>query len=120
MGYRYIVIASAATLSCRENQLIILNEKNNKVPLEDISAIVLENQQSRISLAALGQLVSNNVTVYLCDKQHIPSAVVLPFYQNSTNAVVIEKQEQLSVPQTKQVCCVQNPESGPLPEGKRG
>ena len=103
MGYRYIVIASAATLSCRENQLIILNEKNNKVPLEDISAIVLENQQSRISLAALDQLVSNNVTVYLCDKQHVPSAVVIPFYQNSTNAVVIEKQEQLSVPQTKQI-----------------
>ncbi|WP_270420096.1 type II CRISPR-associated endonuclease Cas1 [Acidaminococcus massiliensis] len=103
MGYRNIVIASGATLSCREDQLIILNENNNKVPIEDISAIVLENQQSRISLAALEQLVSSNVTVYLCDKQHIPSAVVLPFYQNSTNAVVIEKQEQLSVPQTKQV-----------------
>ena len=54
-------------------------------------------------MAALDQLVSNNVTVYLCDKQHVPSAVVIPFYQNSTNAVVIEKQEQLSVPQTKQI-----------------
>ena len=58
MGYRNIVIVSAATLSCRENQLIILNEENNKVPIEDISAIVLENRQSKISLAALEQLVS--------------------------------------------------------------
>lgn len=103
MGYRNIVIASAASVYCRDDQLIILNEENNKVPIEDISAIVLENRQSKISLAALEQLVSSNVTVYLCDQQHLPSAVVLPFYQHSTNAEVIEKQEHLSVPQTKQI-----------------
>lgn len=46
MGYRNIVIASAASVFCRDDQLIILNEENNKVPIEDISAIILENRQS--------------------------------------------------------------------------
>ena len=69
MGYRNIVIASAASVYCRDDQLIILNEENNKVPIEDISAIILENRQSKISLAALEQLVSSNVTVYLCEQR---------------------------------------------------
>lgn len=103
MGYRNIVIASDASLSVKNDQLVVLNAERNQIPLEDINAIVLENRQSRISLAALQQLVANNVTVYLCDAQHLPSAVILPFYQNSVNAVIIQLQEQLSVPREKQV-----------------
>lgn len=103
MGYRNIVIASDASLSVKNNQLVVLNSERNQIPLEDINAIVLENQQSRVSLAALQQLVGNNVTVYLCDAQHLPSAVILPFYQNSVNAVIIQLQEKLSVPREKQI-----------------
>lgn len=103
MGYRNIVIASDASLSVKNNQLVVLNTERNQIPLEDINSIVLENQQSRISLAALQQLVADHVTVYLCDAQHLPSAVILPFYQNSVNAVIIQLQEKLSMPREKQI-----------------
>lgn len=103
MGFRNLVIASGVSLISRDSQLKILNGLGVSIPIEDISSIILENQQISISLYALQQLVDHDVTVYICDEHHLPCAVLLPYNQHYVNSSVMQLQDSLSVPQIKQV-----------------
>lgn len=56
MEYRNIFIANPAKLSIQRNQLVIQQEQQFTVPLEDISSILIENQQVPLTAAALSAI----------------------------------------------------------------
>lgn len=101
MAFRSLVITTPAHIHTKNNQLVIRNERDRSVPIEDIQAIMLENQQTSISIFSLQKLVKSGVTVYICDEKHLPSAVIIPFFQHSRNVAVMRLQEKLSVPRKK-------------------
>lgn len=47
------------------------------------------------------KMVANGTAVYICDEKHLPSAVLLPFFQHSRTGSVIEGQCSLSIPTVK-------------------
>ena len=53
MSYRCLMIVNPARIRCKNEQLLIETEEVHSVPIEDISAIVLESRQSTITTAAL-------------------------------------------------------------------
>ena len=103
MAYRNLLIESCANLSCRQEQLIVTTDCKHSIPMEDINSIVLENNQSTITIAALSKLAQNGVSVFVCDEKHLPCAVLESFAQHSRNVGVMRLQEKLSLPQQKRL-----------------
>lgn len=47
MSYRCLMIVNPARIRCKNEQLLIETEEVHSVPIEDISAIVLESPKAR-------------------------------------------------------------------------
>ena len=56
MSYRCLMIVNPARIRCKNEQLLIETEEVHSVPIEDISASVLESRQSTITTAAMAAL----------------------------------------------------------------
>ena len=68
MSYRCLMIVNPARIRCKNEQLLIETEEVHSVPIEDISAIVLESRQSTITTAAMAALAQNGVVTFWCDE----------------------------------------------------
>lgn len=104
MSYRNIFIENPAHISIRNQQLLIETDANkHSVPVEDISVLLIENQRSTITSAALSFLGESGIAVYFCDKKHLPCAVLAPFSRHSRELSVLKKQLDCSEPQKKRL-----------------
>ncbi len=103
MSFRCIMIESSAHLSVRNEQLLIRTDAEHSVPIEDITALMLENRQSVISVAALSQLGQNGCAVFICDEKHIPCAVLEPYQQHSRALEVLRRQIDATEPMKKRL-----------------
>ena len=96
MAFRNVIIQNPAYISVKNNQLIIKTEAEHSLPLEDISAILLESCQSTITTAALSLMGQCGCTVFVCDNKHMPCAVLTPFASHSRASSVLQEQINLS------------------------
>ena len=94
MAYRNIFVSSSSKVTLRNQQLIIKTEEEYSFPLEDISTIMLENNQSSISSAVLSECAKNGVLVYFCDEKHIPCGVLTGFHTHSRQYKMLQSQIQ--------------------------
>ena len=53
MAYRNIFISSSSKINIRNRQLVVKTTEEYSFPMEDISTVMIENNQSNISVAAL-------------------------------------------------------------------
>lgn len=103
MAYRNIMIENPARISVNANRLIIHTDKDHAVPLEDISALLLEDNRSTITTAALSLLGQCGCAVFICDGKHLPCAVLTPFSQHSRSLSVLRRQIAMTEPRKKQL-----------------
>ena len=103
MGYRCIVIENRAYISSQKNQLIINTDRERKVPIEDISAIVISNNSSTITTAALSRLGAGGCAVFFCDEKHLPCSIAMPFHQHSRQLSVMQRQINMTEPMKKRI-----------------
>lgn len=103
MAFRTLMIENPAYLSLKSSQLIIRTDSEHSVPVEDISALLLENRQITITAAALSALGQSGCCVYVCDEAHLPCAVFEPYLQHSRANSVFKKQLSVSLPQQKRL-----------------
>lgn len=71
------------------------------VPIEDIGFVVLEHQQTNITLPLLNALSDNNVAVILCDKNLMPNAMLMNLDSNTTQGETYRAQIDASEPLKK-------------------
>lgn len=95
MGFRNVVIENSARISLRTQQLIIHTDTEHSLPVEDLSALLLESRHSTITTAALSRLGQCGCTVYVCDEKHMPCAVLLPYAQHSRALAALRLQLEL-------------------------
>ena len=103
MSYRCLMIVNPARIRCKNEQLLIETEEVHSVPIEDISAIVLESRQSTITTAAMAALAQNGVVTFWCDETHLPCGISLPFAQHSRQLGVLRWQMGLTLPAKKRM-----------------
>lgn len=103
MSWRSLVISSKVQLSIEKDQLCISSYDSIKIPVEDISVIVLESLQSMITTYTLSKLAERNVLVFICDEKHLPQGVFLPFIQHSRITKIISAQWSMSKPTKNRV-----------------
>ncbi len=105
MGWRTVVITKPSKISIENDQLKYapIDGKVIKVPIDDISVIILEVHQVAITSALMSRLTESNIVLFTCDKTHTPNGVFIPFHQHSRYTQVAHKQIEWSEPFKKRV-----------------
>ncbi|AGT43185.1 type II CRISPR-associated endonuclease Cas1 [Treponema pedis] len=101
---RTLFFSNAVCLTVKNKQLIILNKHTQEeasVPIEDIGFVVIENNQSYISIPVINELTKNNASVIFCDEKHMPLSMSLLLDGNSVQNQIFAAQINASLPVKK-------------------
>ncbi len=83
------MIQNPASLNLLRGQLQIKNEEGVfSLPLEDITALILESAQIGLTSSLLSACQTQGICVVTCDASHIPNGVLLPFQPHSRQSKV--------------------------------
>lgn len=83
MKYLNVFIANDSKLFLEQNHIVIDNGTINKLYIEDIKSIVIENKFTTLSAALISKLGKYDVSIIVCDDQHLPTSIFLPCNQHS-------------------------------------
>lgn len=100
-----LFFSTPARLSCKNKQLVISRKDSDEIitrPIEDIGFVVIENQMVSVTMPLFNELVSNNVSVIICDAKGMPSSMLMGLNKNATQAESLKFQLDISEPSRKQ------------------
>lgn len=101
---RTLFFGNKCSLTTKYEQLVIkTSEREVTVPIEDIGFMVIEHQESYISMPALSKLSSNNVSVIFCDEKHMPQSMLLNLESHHIQQELFRNQINASEPLKKQL-----------------
>ena len=101
---RTLFFGNKCSLTTKYEQLIIkTSERETTIPIEDIGFIVIENQETYISIPALSKLSANNVSVIFCDNKHMPQSMLLNLESHHLQHKHFQNQINASEPLKKQL-----------------
>jgi CRISPR-associated protein Cas1 len=104
MGYINIFVSKEASISVKNNQLFLRNCNNNAdYPLEDINSIMIENLTTSVTTYSLSKFAEYGILVFVCNQNHLPCGVVLPFCEHYQTLSQFEYQVNLAKPLQKQL-----------------
>ncbi len=103
MGYRNIFLTNRVRLSVRNEQLVIDNGEETRIPLEDIECIVSDNPQISVTSYLLMKFSEYAITYFVSDKKHSPCGVFLPVSRHSRHLSVLKDQIDMTLPVKKQL-----------------
>lgn len=104
MGYINVYVSSDAHISVQNNSLY-LKSNNNEVqyPLEDINCVMIENLKTQITTFTLNAFAEHGILTFICNNNHLPSGLVLPFCEHYKTLSVFNYQKEISKPLKKQL-----------------
>ena len=104
---RTLYFTTPIRLSLKDNQLICrLKEASNEIkciPIEDLSYIIIEDQQVHITIPLLNALINQNVAVVICNDLKMPNAYIQPLDANSIQGETYRFQKDASEPLKKKL-----------------
>ncbi len=93
---RTLVFTSPMTLSLKNQQLVIAYKDSpddkQTAPIEDVGMVLLENQQTSITLPLLNALAENDVQVVICNSKGMPSAMMQSMNSNNLQGETLRTQ----------------------------
>ena len=102
---RTLFFSTPFCLSLKDNQMVIntkqMPDEKRTIPIEDIGFVVLEHQQTSITLPLLNALSDNNVAVIICGKDYMPNAMLMNLDSNKTQGESFRVQIEASEPLKK-------------------
>lgn len=101
---RTLFFGNKCSLTTKYEQLIIkTSERETSVPIEDIGFVVVEHQETYVSIPALSKLSENNVSVIFCDAKHMPQSMLLNLDCHHIQQELFRNQINASEPLKKQL-----------------
>ena len=99
-----IHITQSNELSISNNQLLILeDEREIKISLNDILAIIVENCHCRISAILQLRLAENNIPLIICNEKHQPTLHSIALYNHFHLTVRINEQINWNINKKKEL-----------------
>lgn len=99
---RALFFTTPYSLSLKNNQMIIKTREmpdiQKSIPIEDIGFVILEHQQTNITLPLLNALSDNNVSVIFCGSNCMPNAMLMNLDSNKTQGESYRAQIDASEP----------------------
>lgn len=105
MGWRILQITKPCKLSVKNRQLLYEPQEGEslKLPLEDISVVILESRQILLTSSLFSELAEYNVVVFSCDAGHLPSGAFFPYHNHSRYAEISWAQTEAGEPLKKRM-----------------
>ena len=111
MNRRIVEVSQAAHLSLQHRQLVVHfrngnpigTAPQNTVPIEDLGLLILDHPAISYSQQLLTAASENNVAIILCNNQHLPTAMLLPFVGNSLQTKFLATQSSVPLPRKKRL-----------------
>lgn len=101
---RTLFFGNKCSLTTKYEQLVIkTSDREMTIPIEDIGFVVVENQESYISIPALSKLIDNNVSVIFCNEKHMPKSMLLNLDSHHLQQELFRYQINASEPLKKQL-----------------
>lgn len=102
---RALFFSTPFCLSLKDNQMVIHTkeapDQKRTIPIEDIGYVILDHQQTSITLPLLNALSDNNVAVVLCGENRMPNAMLTNLDANTTQGESFRAQIEASEPLKK-------------------
>jgi CRISPR-associated protein Cas1 len=99
-----LFFGNKCSLTTKHEQIVIKTAQIEKtIPIEDIGFIVIENQETYISIPLLSKLSTNNVSVIFCDNKHMPQSMLLNLDSHHIQQEHFKNQINASEPLKKQL-----------------
>ena len=102
---RTLFFSTPFCLSLKDNQMVIntkqMPDEKRTIPIEDIGFVVLEHQQTNITLPLLNAVSDNNVAVIICGNDYMPNAMLMNLDSNKTQGESFRAQIEVSEPLKK-------------------
>lgn len=92
MAFRTVILSKDSKISLRMKHLVVKNENLVRIPIHEISTVIIENPNILMSGHILNALTESKVLVILCDKYHLPSTIIEPIYGHHRQSKNIKKQ----------------------------
>ena len=93
---RTLVFSNPMILSLKNQQLVVAYkdypDERRTVPIEDVGVVLLDNQQTNITLPLLNALVENEVQVVICNSKGMPNAMVHSMNSNNLQGETLRNQ----------------------------
>lgn len=93
---RTLVFSSPMILSLKNLQLVVAYkdspDEKRTIPIEDIGVVLLENQQTSITLPLLNSLAENEVQVVICNSKGMPNAMIQSMNSNNLQGEILRNQ----------------------------
>lgn len=92
MSWRTVVISSRCKLDLKMGYLVARGESIQRVFLDEIAILLIENPAVSMTGCLLSALVERKVKVIFCDNKHNPQAELSPFYGSYDTSRKIRQQ----------------------------
>ncbi len=93
MGFRIVIIQNKSKLSYKDGFLLIKTEDELKmIHLSEISMIFLETSMASITSYLLNEIISNKISLIICNEKHNPNGELIPYYSSYHSSKNISKQ----------------------------
>lgn len=93
---RTLVFSSPMILSLKNLQLVVAYkdspDEKRTIPIEDVGVVLLENQQTGITLPLLNALAESEVQVIICNSKGMPSAMIQSMNSNNLQGETLRNQ----------------------------
>ena len=93
---RTLVFSSPMILSLKNQQLVVAYkdspDEKRTIPIEDVGVVLLENQQTAITLPLLNALAESEVQVVICNSKGMPSAMIQSMNSNNLQGETLRSQ----------------------------
>lgn len=95
MGYRQVIIKNSEKINFKDNQLVITKDNiQSKVPLEDISFVLIEDSTTIITTRLLAEFGKNAISLIVCDEKYEPTSIMYPYNYHFKQLNVFNNQIQ--------------------------
>lgn len=103
--WRLIDIAGNGYYFHVKNKNILIEKDGKKIdtiPFADVNSIIVHGNQNSYSEEFLSLCVSYSIPFIICDDKHVPSGMLLSWYQHTESSLRLEKQLRAKQPKKKQ------------------
>lgn len=101
--YQQVIVENGASISSKNNQLVIHTNDVHRLAIEDVSTLVLDNPCITVTIPVLNQLLNNGSAVIICSEKHTPNGLFVPYAGYARRLKTLKKQMTQTKPRLKQL-----------------
>lgn len=101
---RSVLVENKTVITTKQQQLILKSEiRESSIPIEDIGFLVIDNNETYLSIPAMNLLIENNTAVIICNTNHLPNGMFLNLNSHHIQQEIFKNQIEASLPLKKQL-----------------